>query len=69
MVSAGTHPNITLLSWSEVERVDGFVGNFTVTIKQKPRYVNTNLCTGCGICQEKCPKKVIDEVFEAGWLP
>jgi len=66
MVSAGTHPNITLLSWSEVEQVDGYVGNFTVTIKQKPRYINTDLCTGCGICQEKCPKKVVDEVYEAG---
>lgn len=66
MVQAGTHPHITLLSWAEVEHVDGFVGNFDVTIKQKPRYVNTDLCTGCGICWEKCPKKVVDDVFEAG---
>jgi heterodisulfide reductase subunit A len=66
MVSAGSHPNITLLTWSEVERVDGYVGNFTVTIRKKARYVNTDLCTGCGICQEKCPKKVIDDVYEAG---
>jgi heterodisulfide reductase subunit A len=42
------------------------VGNFTVTIRKKARYVNEELCTGCGICQEKCPKKVIDEVYEAG---
>lgn len=66
MVQAGEHPNITLLTWSEVERVDGFVGNFTVTLRKKARKVNTDLCTGCGICQEKCPKKVIDEVYEAG---
>lgn len=66
MVTAGTHPNIELLTWSEVERVDGYVGNFTVTIKKKPRYVDTELCTGCGICWEKCPKKVIDLDFEAG---
>jgi len=66
MVSAGTHPNITLLTWSEVERVDGYVGNFTVTIRRKASYVNTALCTGCGICQDKCPKKVVDEVYEAG---
>jgi heterodisulfide reductase subunit A len=46
--------------------VDGFVGNFTVTIRKKARYVNEELCTGCGICQEKCPKKVIDTVYEAG---
>jgi heterodisulfide reductase subunit A len=66
MVDVGNHPNITLLTWAEVTHVDGYVGNFQVTIRQKPRYVDTDTCTGCGICQEKCPKKVIDEVFEAG---
>ena len=66
MVEAGTHPNITLLTWSEVTNVTGYVGNFHVTIKKKARFVNEELCTGCGICQEKCPKKVIDDVYEAG---
>jgi heterodisulfide reductase subunit A len=66
MVAAGTHPNITLFTWSEVTHVGGYVGNFTVTLRKKARYVNTNLCTGCGICQEKCPKKIVDEVYEAG---
>jgi heterodisulfide reductase subunit A len=66
MVDVGNHPNITLLTWSEVMKVDGFVGNFAVTIKKKPRYIKTADCTGCGICWEKCPKKVIDTVFEAG---
>jgi heterodisulfide reductase subunit A len=66
MVDVGNHPNITLLTWAEVTDVGGYVGNFEVTVRQKPRYVNTELCTGCGICQEKCPKKVIDSVFEAG---
>jgi heterodisulfide reductase subunit A len=66
MVSVGTHPNVTLFTWSEVVRVDGYVGNFTVTIRKRARYVNEELCTGCGICQEKCPKKVIDTVYEAG---
>ncbi len=66
MVSVGMHPNITLLTWSEVTNVSGFVGNFTVTVKKKARFVNTDLCTGCGICEEKCPKKVIDDDFEAG---
>ncbi len=66
MVSAGGHPNITLLTWSEVVKVDGYVGNFTVAIRKKARYVDQELCTGCGICQEKCPKKVIDEIYEAG---
>jgi len=66
MVEAGTHPNITLLTWSEVVNVAGYVGCFNVTIKKKARFVKEDLCTGCGICEEKCPKKVIDEVFEAG---
>jgi heterodisulfide reductase subunit A2 len=66
MVEAGTHPNITLLTWSEVEQVTGYVGSFHVTIRKKARFINEPLCTGCGICQEKCPKKVIDDQFEAG---
>jgi heterodisulfide reductase subunit A len=66
MVSAGTHPNVTLLTWSEVTHVDGYVGNFTATIRKKARYVDESVCNGCGVCQEKCPKKVIDEVYEAG---
>jgi len=66
MVEVGQHPKITLLSYSEVEEVEGYIGNFTVTVRKKARYVNEELCTGCGICEEKCPKKVLDEVFEAG---
>ena len=42
------------------------VGSFTVTVRHRPRYVNAELCTGCGICQEKCPAKLVDEAFEAG---
>lgn len=66
MVEVGSHPNITLLTYSEVEKVDGYVGNFIVTIRKRARSVNEDLCTGCGVCWEKCPKKVIDDVFEAG---
>jgi heterodisulfide reductase subunit A len=66
MVAVGGHPNVTLFTWSEVERVDGYVGNFTITVRKKARYVDIELCTGCGICQEKCPKKIIDDVYEAG---
>jgi heterodisulfide reductase subunit A2 len=66
MFNAGNHPNITLLTYSEVEKVDGYIGNFTVTIRQKARKVNIETCTGCGLCEEKCPKKVVDDVFEAG---
>jgi len=66
MVEVGQHSNITLLTWSEVEELDGYLGNFTATVRKKARYVNEEHCTGCGICIEKCPAKVLDEVFEAG---
>jgi len=66
MTTTGQHPNITLLTWSEVEEVKGYVGNFTVKIRKKARKINEELCTGCLICQEKCPKKVIDNVYEVG---
>ena len=66
MVDAGQHPNITVLSYSEVEEVDGYVGNFSITVRKKARCVIEEDCTGCGICEEKCPVKVVDDVFEAG---
>ena len=66
MVDVGQHDNITLLTWSEVEALDGYLGNFTVTVRKKARYVDEEHCTGCGICIEKCPFKVTDNVFEAG---
>jgi heterodisulfide reductase subunit A2 len=66
MFTAGNHKNIKMYTWSEVEDVSGFIGNFTVTIRKRARYVVEELCTGCGVCQEKCPKKVVDDVFEAG---
>jgi len=66
MVSVGRHENITLLSYSEVEKVSGYVGNFTVSVRRKPRYVNEELCTGCGTCVEKCPWKKIPSEFDLG---
>lgn len=66
MVDVEQHPNITLYSWSEVENISGYIGNFNITVRKKARYVIEELCTGCGICEEKCPRKVVDEVFEAG---
>ncbi len=64
MVSVGRHPNITLMTYSEVKQVSGYVGNFTVTVRRKPRYVNEALCTGCGTCIEKCPWKKIPSEFD-----
>jgi heterodisulfide reductase subunit A len=66
MNEAGTHPNITLHTWSEVTDVAGYVGAFTVRILHRARHVRADLCTGCGICQEKCISNVVDEEFEAG---
>ncbi len=55
MVQVGQHKNITLLSYSELAEVSGFVGNFKVKIREKARYVDRELCNGCGMCWEKCP--------------
>jgi heterodisulfide reductase subunit A len=66
MMDAGRHPNITLLTHSEVENVSGYVGSFRVGIRKRARSVREDLCTGCGQCEEKCPRKVVDNVFEAG---
>ena len=66
MVSVGRHPNIELLSYSEVEQVTGYVGNFTVQVRRKRRYVDETLCTGCGTCVEKCPWKKISSEFDFG---
>jgi heterodisulfide reductase subunit A len=66
MSEAGQHENITLLTWSELEEVSGSVGDFKVKVRKRARYVNEEKCTGCGDCIQKCPRKVVDEEFEAG---
>ena len=65
MTQVGSHPFIKLLTYSEIEEVSGYIGNFKAKIRKKARYINEELCTGCGVCQEKCPWKV-DSEFEAG---
>ena len=65
MVAVAQDPNINLMTWSEVTQVDGYVGNYTATVKRKPRYVDMDKCTGCGLCLEKCPTRV-DSAFEEG---
>ncbi len=57
MMDVGRHPNITLLTYSEVEEVSGYVGNFKVKVRQKARYVDEDKCTGCGLCWEYCLTK------------
>jgi heterodisulfide reductase subunit A len=63
MVDIAQHPNITLYTLSEVESVDGFVGNFTVTVRRKAAYVDWEACTGCGECTTKCPSKKTPDRF------
>lgn len=65
MVDVAQHPNVTLLTYAEVERVRGSVGNFEVDILQKARKVDHSKCTGCGTCWQKCPEKAPSE-FNAG---
>ena len=66
MVDAASHENITIHTYSEVENVSGFVGDFTVDIRKKARYVDMSKCTGCGVCQEKCPSKRTPNEFNRG---
>ncbi len=54
MSEVGSHPNITLWTCSEVTKVEGYVGSFTVTVNRHPRYVNEDLCTGCQECISEC---------------
>ncbi len=65
MASVRSHKNIELMTYSEVVNVSGYVGNFKVKIKRKPRYVDASKCTGCGTCQDKCPTKA-DNEFDLG---
>ncbi len=58
MSEVGKHPNIELLTWSEIEEISGYVGNFKAKIKKKARYVDIEKCNGCGACWENCPTTV-----------
>jgi heterodisulfide reductase subunit A2 len=66
MTEVAQHPNITLHTWAEVDAVRGFVGNFEVDILHKPRYVESDKCTGCGECLARCPWKGYDSEFDEG---
>ena len=65
MASVRSHENIEMMTYSEVVEVSGYVGSFKVKVRQKPRYVELSKCTGCGVCQEKCPFKTSSE-FDMG---
>ncbi len=66
MVEAYQHPKIRLMTWSEIDKVEGYVGNFKVTVRKKARGVKDDACNGCGACQKACPSKKIPSEFEEG---
>ena len=76
LVECGRHHNIEIITCADVLDAQGGPGNFQVHVRKRPRYIDTQLCTGCGICQTKCPKKVVDDSYggrlgtrKAIWLP
>jgi heterodisulfide reductase subunit A len=67
MVEVAQHPNITLYTYAELESVDGFIGNFKVKIRKKAKSIDEKICTGCGVCAQKCPIKKAPDEFNAGF--
>jgi len=66
MVEVGQHPKIMLYTYAELEKLDGFIGNFHATIRLKAKSVDYKTCTGCGECITKCPAKKIPSEFNEG---
>ena len=64
LVEAGRHNNIKILTLTEIERIEGEAGNFSVVLKKKPRYVNETKCTGCGLCALWCPVETVNKYDE-----
>jgi len=64
LVRAGRHANIYLLTNAEIKNVEGEAGNFRVTIRRRARYVDSEKCTGCGVCAQECPVEAVDEYDE-----
>ena len=64
-VETGQHPRIKLLTYSEVDGIEGKAGDFLVRVRRKAGYVDWEKCNGCGLCQQKCPSKNLSE-FDRG---
>jgi heterodisulfide reductase subunit A len=61
MMDVGRHPKIKLLTYSEIEDISGYIGNFHVKVRRKSRFVNEDDCTACGDCEKICPVTSVDE--------
>ena len=64
MVEVFRNPNIELMAYHEVKKVEGEPGDFTVTVLKKPRYIDETKCKGCGDCATKCPKIEVGNIFD-----
>ncbi len=60
-VECSQHPNIRIRTYTEVQEISGYVGNFKVKLQKKSPYVDWTKCVGCGVCTQKCPTKVVSE--------
>ncbi len=67
LVEVGRHANIEILTMTDVISIDGVKGDFSVSLRRRPRYVDLEKCIACGVCAEKCPKKVEDQ-FNQGLI-
>ncbi len=65
MIECAGHENVHLLTYSEVLEIRGEAGDFQVTVRKRPRYVDLTKCTGCGDCVDKCPRRVPND-FNVG---
>jgi len=59
-IECARNPNIEIITYTEVDRVEGEAGDFKVTLTKKPRYISEEKCTGCNICVDYCPVKIPD---------
>lgn len=66
MVDVAQHSNITLYTYAELDKLEGFIGNFKATIRLKAKNVDHKVCTGCNLCATKCPSKKIPDEFNEG---
>jgi heterodisulfide reductase subunit A len=69
MVDIAQHPKIKLMAYSEVDSISGYVGNYEVTVRKKSTFVDWDKCTGCGLCEEKCPSRKAPDEYNANVAP